>query len=246
MENDKIILRLENVTVGYGQEPILKNIHFSVESTDFVGVIGPNGGGKTTLLRAIVGLLPPREGRVIFNGTKPPGYLPQITNIDTSFPISALEVVLSGLMAEKGFFGRFTRKDRQVAEQWLEFAQIAHLKNKSFGSLSGGQRQRVLLCRALVNNPELLLLDEPNTFVDNNFENDLYQMLKKLNEAIAIIMVSHDIGTISSYVKSIACVNRNLHHHKSNIITNEQLEAYNCPIQLITHGNVPHTVLPKH
>jgi zinc transport system ATP-binding protein len=116
----------------------------------------------------------------------------------------------------------------------------------AIGQLSGGQQQKVLLCRAIIANPELLILDEPNTYVDNKFEGELYEMLKELNERMAIVMVSHDIGTITSYVKSIACVNRSLHHHHSNRITETQLAAYDCPIQLITHGRVPHTVLEKH
>jgi zinc transport system ATP-binding protein len=123
---------------------------------------------------------------------------------------------------------------------------ITHLSGRNVGDLSGGQMQRVLLARAIVSDPGILILDEPNTFVDNSFEHDLYELLRILNQKMAILMVSHDVGTITSYVKTIACVNRNLHYHKSNIITQSQLEAYNCPIQLITHGNVPHTVLGDH
>ncbi|HON18693.1 MAG TPA: ABC transporter ATP-binding protein [Salinivirgaceae bacterium] len=246
MSSEDLVLKLENVTIGYEDSIILRDVHFEVYRQDFIGVIGPNGGGKTTLLKAIVGLIPIEKGKIFLHGNKPPGYLPQISNHDRWFPISAVDVVLSGMWPNKGFFKRYSKKDREHAMEWLRFAQIEHLAQKNFGDLSGGQRQRVLLCRALISNPNLLLLDEPNTFVDNNFERDLYELLLKLNETMAIIMVSHDLGTISSYVKSIACVNRNLHHHKSNIITNEQLESYNCPIQLISHGMVPHTVLPKH
>jgi zinc transport system ATP-binding protein len=123
---------------------------------------------------------------------------------------------------------------------------VAHLRDKSIGQLSGGQMQRVFLGRAIISEPRLLILDEPNTFVDNKFEHDLYELLHQLNHKMAILMVSHDVGTITTHVKTIACVNRNLHYHKSNIITQSQLTAYNCPIQLITHGDVPHTVLGEH
>jgi zinc transport system ATP-binding protein len=114
------------------------------------------------------------------------------------------------------------------------------------GELSGGQMQKVLLARAIVASPRLLILDEPNTFVDNKFEGELYEILVQLNKDMGIIIVSHDIGTISTYIKTIACVNRGLHYHKSNQISEEQLASYNCPIKLITHGEVPHTVLKKH
>src|SRR5690606_16857785 len=141
---------------------------------------------------------------------------------------------------------RFTRSDKARAMEILEMMGIAHLRKKSIGELSGGQMQRAFLGRAIISEPRLLILDEPNTFVDNKFEHDLYELLSHLNEKMAIMMVSHDVGTITTYVKTIACVNRNLHYHRSNIITQSQLAAYNCPIQLITHGEVPHTVLGEH
>jgi len=123
---------------------------------------------------------------------------------------------------------------------------IYDVKDKAIGELSGGQMQRVFLCRAVISNPKVLILDEPDTFVDNRFEGELYEKLKQLNESIAIMLVSHDIGTISSYVKTIACVNGNLHYHASNTISQEQLNSYNCPIQIISHGEIPHTVLKHH
>ncbi|HOG19477.1 MAG TPA: ABC transporter ATP-binding protein [Salinivirgaceae bacterium] len=240
------LLSIKNLTVGYGEKPILSGINLDVFKNDFIGIVGPNGGGKTTLLKAIVGLIKPVEGEIVFNTKSPVGYLPQMNQHDNRFPIPVNEVVLSGLFGEKGIFKRFTKADFKKAEYWLEFAGIKGFAKKKYGSLSGGERQRVLLCRALISDPDLLILDEPNTFVDNKFEGELYELLKQLNETKAIMIVSHDLGTISTYVKSIACVNRDLHHHKSNIITQQQLESYNCPIQLITHGTVPHTVLLNH
>jgi len=174
------------------------------------------------------------------------GYLPQQNPFDKEFPITAKEVVLSGLAGKKGLFKKYTQTDLLRADELMEQAGVGELKQKSIGKLSGGQMQRTLLCRALINEPELLILDEPSTFVDNKFEHELFEWLKKLNEKIAILMVSHDIGTISSHVKTIACVNYHLHYHKSNKISAEQLAHYNCPIQIISHGAIPHQVLATH
>ena len=240
------ILEIKNITVGYGSVTILENINLNVFENDFIGIIGPNGGGKTTLLKTIVGLLTPEKGEIIKHFDKPIGYLPQLNKHDNQFPISVKEVVLSGLFGQRGIFGRYKKNDFEKVNYWIEYAGISNLSERNFGTLSGGQRQRVLLCRALVSEPQLLILDEPNTFVDSQFEGELYELLKQLNHHIAIMVVTHDLGTISSYVKSIACVNHDLHHHMSNAITPEQLATYNCPIQLITHGHVPHTVLENH
>lgn len=246
------IVALQSVSAGYNNQPVISDINFEVYDYDFIGVIGPNGGGKTTLVKVIVELLEPLSGDVIINKALKAnhhsliGYLPQLSRFDVRFPILVHDVVLSGMMSEKGANKRFTRNDHNLADEILEKTGIAHLRNKSIGELSGGQLQRVLLCRAMIGSPRLLILDEPNTFVDNKFEQDLYNTLKELNKTTAIIVVSHDIGTISYYVKTIACVNHNLNHHRSNIITQEQLESYGCPLQLITHGDIPHTVLRKH
>jgi zinc transport system ATP-binding protein len=243
------IIQIKNASVGYQSDVVLQNISLSIYDNDYIGVIGPNGGGKTTLVKLILGLLKPMQGEVIFNNPENRnliGYLPQVSQTDRSFPITVNEVVLSGLLSTKGGNGRFNRNDKARALEILDMMGIAGLKSKSIGALSGGQMQRAFLGRAIISNPRLLILDEPNTFVDNKFEHDLYQLLDKLNDEMAIMMVSHDVGTITTYVKTIACVNRNLHYHKSNIITQSQLTAYNCPIQLITHGDVPHTVLGEH
>ena len=135
---------------------------------------------------------------------------------------------------------------KQKVEKLLEETGISSIGHKSIGELSGGQMQRVFLCRALISDPKVLILDEPDTFVDNRFEGELYERLSHLNNSMAIILVSHDLGTISTYVKTIACVNNQLHYHPSNNITAEQLDSYNCPIQVISHGEIPHTVLKHH
>jgi zinc transport system ATP-binding protein len=244
------ILEIASASAGYGQDIILRDVNLTISDYDFVGIIGPNGGGKTTLLKLLLGELKPIKGKVYYYPLVPNetlfGYLPQITSIDKRFPITVFEVVVSGLLGKKGIAGRYTSSDKKMALQMLERIGISELKSKAIGELSGGQLQRVFLSRALVSHPRLLILDEPNTFVDNKFEKELYELLKELNKEMAIVMVSHDLGTITSHVKTIACVNRHLHYHPSNTITSEQLAAYDCPIQIIAHGPVPHTVLGKH
>ncbi len=241
------ILELKNIKASYGDFTALQDANLDVYNDDFIGIIGPNGGGKTTLLKVILNLHKQESGTInYFIDRNHIGYLPQVSNVDHKFPISILDVVISGLAGIKKLRARITRNDKQKARNILEKMGIAHLEQKTIGMLSGGQIQRVLLARAIVSEPKLLILDEPNTFVDNQFESDLYRSLKQLNEQMAILMVSHDVGTISSCVKTIACVNKNLHYHKSNKINQEQLNSYNCPIQVISHGKIPHTVLEDH
>jgi zinc transport system ATP-binding protein len=149
-------------------------------------------------------------------------------------------------LSEKGLYQSYTKAEKQLAEDLLnQYGLGNHLKS-AIGELSGGQMQRVFLCRAIISNPRILILDEPMTYVDSHFEQEFYSILKELNKQLSIVMVSHDLGTICSHVKTIACVNRELHYHHSNLITTEQLQAYNCPIELLTHGQVPHRVLKKH
>lgn len=237
------IIELIDISATYGEEIVLKDVNLTINSNDFIGIIGPNGGGKTTLVKLMVGLLKPVKGQIIkhkANGrdTKNQiGYLPQISRFDKRFPISVIDVVLSGLVSDKAVFKRYTQADKDKAVELLTRMGISNLYSRPIGELSGGQMQRVFLCRAIITSPSLLILDEPNTFVDSKFEADLYDILLELNKTMAIIVVTHDIGTISYYVKTIACVNKYLNYHPSNIITEKQLAAYGCPIQIITHGN---------
>ena len=242
-----IIISLKDVTAMYGKDVALQRVNLEVKDNDFIGVIGPNGGGKTTLIKLMTGLLKPASGNINFPEKDTHiGYLPQQSFIDTKFPISVLEIVLSGLMSNHNRIHQFSAADKALAKNTLEKMGIAGLAHRTVKQLSGGQLQRALIGRALISSPRLLILDEPGTYVDNRFESDLYQLLIELNKTMAIVIVSHDVGTISYYVKTIACVNKTLHYHRSNIITEEQLASYNCPLQIITHGDVPHTVLQKH
>lgn len=243
------VIKIKNVSVGYDKITVLKNLNLEIFDNDFLGVIGPNGGGKTTLLKAILGLVKPFSGQIEFREDlkgkqKPIGYLPQVKYIDRKFPITVFDVVKSGSMMQRNIVSK-TRIKQKVTDLLHEMG-IYGIRDKSIGQLSGGQMQRVFLCRALISTPKVLILDEPDTFVDNRFEGELYEKLRLLNQQMAIVLVSHDLGTISSYVKSIACVNGGLHYHASNKITQEQLEGYNCPIQIISHGEIPHTILKHH
>lgn len=245
------IVTMRGVGVSYDGYEALHNVDLDIAAEDFLGVIGPNGGGKTTLVKAILGTVP-HTGSItlapeLFRGNERLiGYMPQISDFDTSFPISALEVVLSGLQGRRGFISRYTKADTEKALRLLETAGVGEIARHPIGEMSGGQLQRTLLCRAIISEPKLLILDEPANFVDSKFESELYQMLRALNDRMAIVMVSHDIGTITSVVKEIVCVNRHAYRHRSNILTEEQLRNYDCPIQLVSHGHIPHTILEHH
>lgn len=243
------LIQLDQVTAGYDNGIVLRDVSLTVSDQDFIGVIGPNGGGKTTLIKLILGLIKPVSGTVQrFDNEEGSfiGYLPQQSHIDRKFPITVRDIVLSGLMSAGKMLNRYSQSDKKQALGLLEQMGIGQLAGRTAAELSGGQLQRVFICRALISSPKLLILDEPNTFVDNRFEHEMYELLQQFNQKMAIMIISHDVGTISYFVKTIACVNTNLHYHPSNIITEEQLAGYNCPLQIITHGDVPHTVLQKH
>jgi len=244
------LFEMSSLSASYGNGPVLEDVNFYVNENDFVGVIGPNGGGKTTLLKVILGQLKPVKGYVTFNTELLDpyriGYLPQISTGDLHYPVTVMDIVLSGLMIKKRIIAAMTQADKKKASSVLKELGLSDLANSSLSELSGGQLQRVFLGRALIGSPKLLLLDEPGNFVDSGFEKDFYEKRKELNSQMAILMVSHDVGTISQHIKSYACVNRRLHYHPSHEITSDDLLAYGCPIQLITHGEVPHTVLKIH
>jgi zinc transport system ATP-binding protein len=244
------LFEMNSLSASYDANVVLHDVNFIVNENDFIGVIGPNGGGKTTLLKVILGLLKPSQGRIVFNeelvNGKTIGYLPQMSTGDVNYPVTVRDIILSGLMIRKNILSRMSVSDKLKADKVIEELGLNGMSKSTLNELSGGQMQRVFLGRAIIGDPRLLLLDEPGNFVDTTFENDFYEKLKDLNKRMAILMVSHDIGTISAHIKSFACVNRSLHYHPSAEITNEDLLAYGCPIQLVTHGDVPHTVLKYH
>jgi len=246
------VIRLDDVWVKYGDLTVLAGINLSIQNLDFLGIIGPNGGGKTTLLKVILGLIKPSSGNVTVLGDSPEksrrfiGYVPQISQFDREFPVTVLDVVLMGRLGRKRLLRRYSEEDKRIACEVLESVEMLELKDKQIGKLSGGQLQRVLLARALVADPKILLLDEPTASIDEPTKTELYELLKNLNQKITIVLVSHDIGVISSYVDKIACLNRRLFYHGSKEIEEGIIEeTYQCPIDLIAHG-VPHRVLRKH
>lgn len=214
------LLKIEDLTVRYDDKVVLDKVGLEVSENDFIGITGPNGGGKTTLIKAIIGLVS-YEGRIIYGeklrqDSGAIGYLPQINNFDRAFPISVRDVVMSGLQCGGTLKRRFTPEESAKAEALMLETGVDGYKRKAIGELSGGQIQRALLCRALISDPKLLILDEPTNFVDSKFETELYAILKRLNERMAIIMVSHDIGDIKRHVKRIVCVNRTVHCHQAD------------------------------
>lgn len=244
----KEINKIEHLSVQYEGREALRDVNISFYEDDFVGIIGPNGGGKSSLVKSILGLIP-HSGTIEFGGTLEGrhriGYMPQLNAFDKNFPISVSELIMSGLQSSKGL-RRYNRSDRCKVEGVLEMLDIKHLSNKQIGELSGGELQRALLGRAIISDPKLLILDEPANFVDNQFEGELYALLERLSQQMAIIIVSHDVGTITSLVRSVVCVNRTVHRHPTAELTSELLENYHCPIQIVSHGAVPHTVLAHH
>ena len=251
--NSQPIIELENVAAGYNKEKVLNDVNLTVYEKDFLGIIGPNGGGKTTLIKVILGLLPPMEGGIRFykDGKETReitmGYLPQYNMIDKKFPINVYDVVLSGLNKQKSLFHAFTNEQKEKVSEIICRMGLRGMEKHAIGQLSGGQLQRALLARALVSEPNVIILDEPNTYIDRRFEAKLYSLLEEINKERAIILVSHDIGTVLQNVKSIACVNGTLDYHPDTGITAEWLESnFGCPIELLGHGDLPHRILGKH
>ena len=241
------------VSFAYGHQEVLHDVTLRVRRGDFLAVLGPNGGGKTTLLKVLLGILKPREGEVRVLGLPPErasrrvGYVPQDTDRGRDFPISVMEVALMGRLGRLSRLGRYTAEDRAAAEAALRRLQMWELRGRPIGALSGGQRQRVFIARAIAADPQILFLDEPTASVDQEGQTRLYELLRELNEKMTILVVSHDLSMLSSCVKSVACVNRSLYFHESPEITPKMLEmAASCPVELVTHGHLPHRVLGPH
>jgi zinc transport system ATP-binding protein len=245
-------IELKDVQFSYENNTVLRNVNLSIEQGDFLGIIGPNGGGKTTLLNLMLGILKPDRGTIRILGHDPHdvshrmGYVPQSTDLHRHFPISIMDVVLMGRLTRSRIGRRYSKQDREKAREVLEKVGMWEHRHVSIGKVSGGQRQRVFIARALATDPDILFLDEPTSSLDPEFEIDLYGFLRELNQRVTIVVITHDIGVISRHMKSIACVNKHLVFHEEGQITEEMLDmAYECPVDLIAHG-LPHRVLPQH
>ena len=248
------IVSISNLWVCRAEHAVLENINLELDPADFLGLIGPNGGGKSTLLKVMLGLIKPDRGEIRIFGLRPEaargrvGYMPQKTVFDQSFPVKVLDVVLMGRYTRTGLFRRYGTDDRKAAHHALEAVGMEDRAEREIGALSGGEQQRVFVARSLVSDPELLLLDEPTAGVDSAQQTEFYDLLCHLNHdlGIAIVLVSHDVTAISKYVSKIACLNQRLYYHGSKEITNEDIEkAYGCPVEMIAHGT-PHRVLREH
>lgn len=247
------VIEVDDVWVRLRGRTILEAVSLAIHSGEFYAIIGPNGGGKTTLLRVILGLLAPCRGEVRIGGSTDPamrkdlGYVPQFRSFDFDYPITVREMVLSGRL------GRIARRprrygaeDRARTEEALDTMGIADLADRQIRNLSGGEQQRAIIARALVGDPKALLLDEPTVYVDAPTETQFYEILDGLRDRMAIILVTHDIGVLPGHVTRVACLNRRLYTHDTDEITPDMIEAaYRCPVDLIAHG-VPHRVLPEH
>jgi zinc transport system ATP-binding protein len=252
-KKQELALCIENLTVKYGETLAIAGVCLNVEVDEYIAIIGPNGGGKTTLLKTILGLVTPTCGSIDIFGKKPGktgqllGYVPQISTLDKSFPITVHEVVLTGRLNPKlSLFHKYTQSDMGKADELLERVGIYRLKDRMISDLSGGEFQKMLIARALAVNPKLLLLDEPTASVDASARDQIFSLLNELNNSMTIILVTHDLLAVSSHVKSLACLNRELVYHGGTELNEDVVKTlYGCPIDLIAHG-VPHRVLKDH
>jgi zinc transport system ATP-binding protein len=245
MDRQTPVIEVEDLSFSYdGGGPVLEDVSLEVSELDFASVIGPNGGGKTTLLKLILGLLHPSSGRIRVFGTTPArarpriGYMPQFAAIDPKFPMRVLDVVLMGRLGPGLRFGSFSRSDREAASDTLGQVGLDGLQRQSFSELSGGQRQRVLLARALVSDPDLLLLDEPVAGLDQRVEQDFFQLLRELNRSKTLLLVSHDLGFVSAFVKTVICVHRKVDVHPMSELDGAMIqELYGGEVRLVHHDH---------
>jgi zinc transport system ATP-binding protein len=247
----KPILELSHITFSYQQQKVLEDVTLTVEQGKFLGIVGPNGSGKSTLLKIVLGLISPRQGEVkVFNEPIRKwkerwrmGYVPQKSNsFQLDFPATVREVVAAGLAGKKGLFKSFGKQDYQQVEEVLEQVEMASFMDRNIGQLSGGQQQRVFIARALISNPDLLILDEPTVGIDRNSTAKFYTLLERLHQqqGLTLILVTHDIGVVSSLVDQVACLNKQLFFHGDRTEFVEREEeilslAYNHNVQVIEH-----------
>lgn len=242
-KSDDTVIRFEQVDFSYNGEPVLQDVNLLIHNREMIGVVGPNGGGKTTLLRLILGLLKPDRGKIFVFGESPArsshrlGYVPQHMQFDYRFPVSVLDVVVMGLVAKTGF-GPLPKKQIRAAEEALETVSLLRFRNKPFAELSGGQRQRVLIARALATTPDMLLFDEPTANVDTSAGEQLYEILARLNQTMTILVVSHDIGFVNQQISSVVCVNHRVQIHPTSELAGQNIiDLYGNDMALIRHDH---------
>jgi zinc transport system ATP-binding protein len=238
------LVSFRNVTFSYGGAPVLDDVNFTIQERTFISIVGPNAGGKTTLLKLMLGLLKPSQGTIEVFGMPPEkarpriGYMPQYVQFDPNFPVTVLDVVLMGRLGNGVRFGPYGKADRAIAIEALHKLEMDKVRNRPFMALSGGQRQRVLIARALAAEPELLLLDEPTANVDMAVETELFELLNTMSETITVVVVSHDLGFVSQYVQSVVCVNRRVMVHPTTAVTGEVISAlYGADVCMVRHNH---------
>lgn len=241
INNSNTIIKAENIYFKYedSAKPILEDINFTIFEKEFVSIIGPNGGGKSTLIKIIIGLLKPDSGKITIFGQDPEsikekiGYVPQYLNFDQLYPITSIDVVMMGRL-NSNFFTKFTRKDYEIAKEALNFVGMAGYENKLISNLSGGQKQRILIARALAVDSEILILDEPTANLDKEAQSFLYDILQKINKEKTIILVSHDVGFVPSISTKVLCLNRTLSEYTIKEEDNlSNIDFYNCKVDRI-------------
>ncbi len=224
-------IEIRDLNFSFNDLPILENINMTIEVGDFAGLVGPNGGGKTTLLKLIMGLYKIQSGTIRLFGQsikkhrKRIGYVPQYANFNSDFPISVLDTVLQGRLGITRSFAGYGRKDKEIAYKVMQETEIQHLAHRSIQALSGGQLQRVLVARALATEPEILLLDEPTANIDQRSEKDIFDLFKDINQRMTILIISHDIGFVSDYINRVFCLNKTLVCHDASPVTSDTIHA---------------------
>jgi len=247
------VIVVRDVSCRLGGRTVLDHVNLTVRKGDLYALIGPNGGGKSTLLRVILGLQEIDSGDVRLFGQAPQegrtrvGYVPQFRTFDFQYPVTVEKMILSGRLGHlSGPVKRYSADDHAAVARALERTGIGHLIGRELRSLSGGERQRAIIARALVGEPDLLILDEAMVYVDIPTEAQLFDLLEELKKTMTILMATHDIGAISTHVTRVACLNERIYTHDTNEITEDMLTAaYHCPVDLIAHG-IPHRVLREH
>jgi len=242
------VVRVDGVTFGYDHQVVLDDVSLDIGPRDYLAIIGPNGGGKTTLVKLILGLLAPWRGAISLavSGPHAAGYVPQFASFDKNFPLRVDEVVAMGRLGLAGVGRSYSSADRAAVDSALDRFGLRSIAGTCVSDLSGGQLQRTLIARALAGEPEVLFLDEPLASIDSESREVVLGTLAELNQRIPVVVVSHDVTLFGGAVKQIACVNRSLHYHSSGELTSEMLEeVYGCPVELVAHG-VPHRVMETH
>lgn len=248
------VISIENLSIWYDGHQVLEQVNLCVTKGDWYAIIGPNGGGKTTLVKAILGLIPPGSGKIRVFGQEPKhvreriGYVPQYQTFQYAFPIRVREVVFLGRLGRmNGLFQRYGTDDARAVHEAMARMRIEHLADRPISTLSGGERQRTIIARALAGEPDLLLLDEPTVYVDDLSRDIFFSSLTRVRKTCTILLITHDISVVHAHVTKIACLNTRLFTHDSDQITDEMVaQSYGCPVDLITHGDIPHRVLERH